>query len=526
MIVVKVLKSTLSSPLSSTGTSITVKECVDSQGNAVALADFGAQSYFVVVIKQGDTTEIVKCSALAQNSDGTATFTVASSGRDILPKSPYTGSSTGEDFQTGAEVIFTNDPLSMSTFANVQEANTFTGIQTFDESALPRLSAQHTYGAGDEEKLATYRVVADTANAGTVDASTTQKGIVEEATEAEIEAGTAAGGTSARLVVNPNTLKSSDYGTAVYNRNNDYAADAGSNDTYVITLTPAPTSYTTGMMIRFKPNTRNTGACTINVNGLGNKSIKKEGTLDPADGDLEAGQIYNLVYDGTNFQLMNLKGSIPTGSLMMWLAPSAPSGWLLADGSAVSRSTYATLFAVLYPTLGTVTITIAAPGVVSLTSHGMATGDAIYLTTTGALPTGLSVNTKYWVIKNDADSFWLATSLANALAATKITTSGSQSGTHTAVRCPYGVGDGSTTFNLPSLKGAVAAGVDQTQTEFAGLGQTGGEKTHTLTVAEMPSHQHAVQVYDTGGGVGGNLVQGRNGSSLSMGSTMKQTELD
>lgn len=56
----------------------------------------------------------------------------------------------------------------------------------------------------------------------------------------------------------------------------------------------------------------------------------------------------------------------------------------------------------------------------------------------------------------------------------------------------YGVGDGSTTFNLPDLKGRVAVGKDSTQTEFDVLGETGGEKTHTLTVEEMPSHNHQV----------------------------------
>jgi hypothetical protein len=80
----------------------------------------------------------------------------------------------------------------------------------------------------------------------------------------------------------------------------------------------------------------------------------------------------------------------------------------------------------------TVTITIASPGVVSWTSHPFATGDKTYLTTTGALPTGLSASTTYWVIKVNANSYQLATTLANAVAGTAINTSGSQSGVHTA----------------------------------------------------------------------------------------------
>ncbi len=81
----------------------------------------------------------------------------------------------------------------------------------------------------------------------------------------------------------------------------------------------------------------------------------------------------------------------------------------------------------------TVTITIAAPGVVTWTSHGLISGQKIQLTTTGALPTGLSINTSYWVTVVDANTFKLSTSLATARAATFITTTGSQSGVHTAV---------------------------------------------------------------------------------------------
>jgi len=95
---------------------------------------------------------------------------------------------------------------------------------------------------------------------------------------------------------------------------------------------------------------------------------------------------------------------VPTGCIMMWSTGSSPSGWLLCDGSAISRTTYALLFGVI--------------------------------TTT------------------------------------------------------YGAGDGSTTFNVPDMKGRVPVGRDAVQTEFDTLGETGGAKTHTLTEAEMPSHTH------------------------------------
>jgi microcystin-dependent protein len=54
----------------------------------------------------------------------------------------------------------------------------------------------------------------------------------------------------------------------------------------------------------------------------------------------------------------------------------------------------------------------------------------------------------------------------------------------------YGSGNGTTTFNLPDLRGRVPAGKDTGQTEFDTLGETGGEKTHTLTTGEIPGHSH------------------------------------
>jgi microcystin-dependent protein len=62
----------------------------------------------------------------------------------------------------------------------------------------------------------------------------------------------------------------------------------------------------------------------------------------------------------------------------------------------------------------------------------------------------------------------------------------------------YGVGDGSTTFNLPNCKGKVSVGYDSTQTEFDTLGETGGEKTHVLDTTEMPAHSHGVAAFNGG----------------------------
>ena len=54
----------------------------------------------------------------------------------------------------------------------------------------------------------------------------------------------------------------------------------------------------------------------------------------------------------------------------------------------------------------------------------------------------------------------------------------------------YGAGDGSTTFNLPDVKGRVIVGQDEADDDFKTLGAKIGEKEVTLTIAQMPRHNH------------------------------------
>lgn len=201
--------------------------------------------------------------------------------------------------------------------------------------------------------------------------------------------------------------------------------------------------------------------------------------------------------DGTHKQ----QALNPVGAVIDFAGRTAPDGWLMCYGQAISRTTYAALFNILNPNLGTFTITIAAPGVITLAAHGLQTGEPIYMTTTGALPTGLTANTIYYAIRVTADTIRLATTYANAIAGTAITTTGSQSGVHTLRNSPYGLGDGTTTFNTPDLRGRGRAGLDimggtsadrLTYSTAAGqtvdgdvLGMAGGSQTHTLTTAQQ-----------------------------------------
>lgn len=110
-------------------------------------------------------------------------------------------------------------------------------------------------------------------------------------------------------------------------------------------------------------------------------------------------------------------------------------------------------------TLGTATITVASPAVVTLNNHGLTVDDSIRFTTTGALPTGLTVGTKYYVI-----SAGLTTNtfrLSATQGGTAINTSGTQSGVHTLIRTtPRAVSDTDTTL-LPSTNEKAAMGGTQ-----------------------------------------------------------------
>jgi hypothetical protein len=97
-----------------------------------------------------------------------------------------------------------------------------------------------------------------------------------------------------------------------YDRAPGYGTATGTN-TKNITLSPAPSSYYEGLCFAFKNSVENTGAVTINVNGMGAKSVKKPNGNDLVSGNLKAGSVYTVRYNGTNFIL---QGSDSSGDAM------------------------------------------------------------------------------------------------------------------------------------------------------------------------------------------------------------------
>ena len=167
--------------------------------------------------------------------------------------------------------------------------------------------------------------------AGSPDASTIAKGLVEEATQAELRARTGVGSTSARLAVNPSTLPNvliADY----------VASDTGSADAYAIAPTPAIVAYVAGQIFTFKAANANTATSTLDVNGFGVKTIKKAGGATNLDAnDIRASQIVQVQYDGTNFQMISPVGHdlATSAELATDLAAAVKFGGDGSDGALV-----------------------------------------------------------------------------------------------------------------------------------------------------------------------------------------------
>jgi len=185
----------------------------------------------------------------------------------------------------------------------------------------------------------------------------------------------------------------------------------------------------------------------------------------------------------------------PPGVSIDFSGTVIPSGWMKEDGSSLLRSSYPTLFSALTEVKGTCTIAIGAAAFVTISNHGLITGDCVSFTTTGSLPTGLSPDRNYYAIYFNTSNFTLANTYADAKANISITTSGTQSGTHTLTWNPWGIAD-ATHFYLPDTQGLSTEGSGQLTTNGAawgGVNYTG--RLGQYKQDRMQGHIHQITTY-------------------------------
>lgn len=192
----------------------------------------------------------------------------------------------------------------------------------------------------------------------------------------------------------------------------------------------------------FTVGVRNSGSGVITVDPNLSETIDGGATLA-----INAGESLILYCDGTKWLSVGKSAGVPSGAIVPFAGSSAPSGWLLAYGQAVSRATYASLF--------------------------------------------------------------------------------------TAIGTAYGVGDGSSTFNVPDLRGRVPAGQDNmggsaasrlttagSSVDGATLAATGGAQNVTLTAAQsgVASHTHGAGSFVANGMTSGAYGLVTDGGTLGAGS--------
>jgi hypothetical protein len=121
-----------------------------------------------------------------------------------------------------------------------------------------------------------------------------------------------------------------------------YAVDSSNTNTYAITLSPVPASLTAGMQFNVKFVHANTGASTLNVNGLGAVTITTVNGSALSSGVIVANGVYPLIYNGTNFILLNVisnpAASKPDCSFYAYQGTSQSVG---SGGSIVTINTIA-----------------------------------------------------------------------------------------------------------------------------------------------------------------------------------------
>lgn len=129
---------------------------------------------------------------------------------------------------------------------------------------------------------------------------------------------------------------------------------AGAAGTLTLATDPGVPQLNPGLRFRVKFHANSTGNDTLNLNGLGPKSLKQyggDGTKVSAR--FFAGQLVDVEWDGVDFVVLNsLPSDLPAGTVGLFAMATPPVGWMRANGAIVPRAVYAALFSVIGSTYG------------------------------------------------------------------------------------------------------------------------------------------------------------------------------
>ncbi len=174
-----------------------------------------------------------------------------------------------------------------------------------------------------------------------------------------------------------------------WDRSNAVQASTGSANAYALTYTVAPTIYATGERYAFRASFANTGPCTLNVNSLGPKDIRKgDGTLVLAANDMMANQAIEVVYDGTQFQVLSpIPSTLPDATTSLKGIVELATDAETATGTDTTRAMTPSNATANFAYQGKQTIWVPASAMTARTTNSAAPGTAELTTNKNMLKT-------------------------------------------------------------------------------------------------------------------------------------------
>lgn len=481
-------------------TTMTLKSMKDIDGNSLTMAtSFGSIGYGTVEPGNSSQEEQISFTGLVNNSNGTTTL---SGIKSVTFGQPYTETSGFAKTHAGSTTfVVSNDAGFYNKFAIKENDETITG--SWSVPLIPLANANP----------ASKQYVDNLVSGGTI--------------------------TNAAVVVQGTAGENVTVGQVLYLKVSDglwyKTSSASASTTDLLQLGIAQSTATTGnpitggILIKGVDNNQSgLAAGTIYYLSTGGAISASAGTVARAIG--QGRSATSLYFDPVFFYIptsnqksafAGVSGTAPsatnlfmdetsmTGLVLPFAGSVIPTGWLLCDGSAVSRTTYSRLFGIVSTAygVGNGTTTFNLPNMASRTAVGVGTGTKVltfvsrasnvitvsgaanntinevqtgqavlYLAPSGAM-TGLTTNTTYYIVRISATTFSLASSLANAQNGSVISLSSDGSGTQTF------------TYTLSAVT----------------LASTGGEEAHAMSSTELLAHVHGgvVQQGSAAGGAGG-----------------------